>query len=133
MRRRRSSSIPACRASDAMLVFDAAMLWLMGDCIRRRADTLLPAMFAQLAPFITMLTLKHGIEVEPEPALLGAVALLVATMVEDAVAPRTTSLLGMAFAVAFGAACKITFAPLGLAPLIALRGGGRRVVFIVLT
>ncbi|HKR19271.1 MAG TPA: hypothetical protein VJS41_03930 [Stellaceae bacterium] len=119
------------RASDAMLVFDAAMLWLMGACIRRRADSLLPAMFAQLAPFITMLALKHGIEVEPEPLLLGAVALLVATMVEDAVVPRTVSLLGMAFAVAFGVACKITFAPLGLAPLIAMRSGSRRVAYVV--
>lgn len=121
------------RASDAMLVFDAAMLWLMGRCIRRRADTLLPAMFAQLAPFITMLTLKHGIEVEPEPLLLGAVALLVATMVEDAVMPRTASLLGMAFAVAFGAACKITFAPLSLAPLIAMRSNARRGAYVVAT
>ena len=120
------------RASDAMLVFDAAMLWLMGRCVRRRADSLLPALFAQLAPFITMLTLKHGIEVEPEPLLLGAVALLVAAMVEDAVMPRTASLLGMAFAVAFGAACKITFAPLGLAPLIAMRGGARRIAYIAL-
>ncbi|HEV2161544.1 MAG TPA: hypothetical protein VGR52_04815 [Stellaceae bacterium] len=120
------------RASDAMLVFDAAMLWLMGRCVRRRADALLPALFAQLAPFVTMLTLKHGIEVEPEPLLLGAVALLVATMVEDAVMPRTASLLGMAFAVAFGAACKITFAPLGLAPLITMRGGARRIAYIAL-
>lgn len=119
------------RASDAMLVFDAAMLWLMGVCIRRRADTLLPAMFAQLAPFITMLTLKRGIEVEPEPLLLGAVALLVATMVEDAALPRAASLLGIAFAVAFGAACKITFAPLGLAPLIAMRSNARRVAYVV--
>jgi len=121
------------RASDAMLVFDALMLWLMGKCVRRHADMLLPALFAQLAPFITMLTLKHGIEVEPEPLLLGAVALLVATMVEDAVMPRTASLLGMAFAVAFGAACKITFAPLGLAPLIAMRSNGRRIAYFVAT
>jgi len=129
--RLKDAEIILTRASDAMLAFDAAMLWLMGSCIRRRADTLLPALFAQLAPFITMLTLKHGIEVEPEPLLLGAVALLVATMVEDAVVPRTASLLGMAFAVAFGAACKITFAPLGLAPLIAMQSGARRFAYIV--
>ena len=121
------------RASDAMLVFDALMLWWMGARIASRTDALLPALFAQTAPFITMLTLKHGIEVEPEPLLLGAVALLVAMMVEDGVMPRRLSLFGVAFAVALGAACKITFAPLGLAPLIALRGGGRRVAYVVLT
>jgi len=121
------------RASDAMLVLGALALWLMGWRIGRRTDALLPALFAQLAPFITMLTLKHGIEVEPEPLLLVAVALLVAMMVEDGVLPRASSLFGVAFAVALGAACKITFAPLGLAPLIAMRGGGRRVAYVVLT
>jgi len=118
------------RASDVMLVFDTWMLWLMGRRIQQRTGMLLPALFAQVAPFVTMLTLKHGIEVEPEPLLLGAAALLVATMVEDAAAPRTASLVGMAFAVAFGSACKITFAPLGLAPLIALPSHRRRAAYV---
>lgn len=122
------------RASDVMLAFDALALWFMGWRIWRRGDdALAPALFAQLAPFVTMLTLKHGIEVEPEPLLLGAVALLVAALVEESVLPRATSLSGAAFAVALGAACKLTFAPLGLAPLIAMRGGGRRVAYVVVT
>jgi len=121
------------RASDVMLVFDTWALWLMGRCIQQRAGMLLPAVFAQLAPFVTMLTLKHGIEVEPEPLLLGATALLVATMVEDSVLPRKVSLVGIAFAVAFGSACKVTFAPLGLAPLITIQGNGRRAAYVVLT
>jgi len=121
------------RASDVMLVFDTWMLWLMGRRIQQRTGMLLPALFAQLAPFITMLTLKHGIEVEPEPMLLGATALLVATMVEDSVRPEGASLAGMAFAVAFGSACKVTFAPLGLAPLIAMQGNRRRAAYIGLT
>ncbi|MDE2166145.1 MAG: hypothetical protein KGJ66_07390 [Alphaproteobacteria bacterium] len=122
------------RASDVMLALDALALWFMGWRIWRRSDeALTPALFAQLAPFITMLTLKHGIEVEPEPLLLGAVALLVTALVEEGILPRATSLFGVAFAVALGAACKITFAPLGLAPLIVIRGGGRRVAYVVLT
>ncbi|HYL32702.1 MAG TPA: glycosyltransferase family 39 protein, partial [Stellaceae bacterium] len=121
------------RASDVMLVFDTWILWLMGRRIQRRTGMLLPALFAQLAPFVTMLTLKHGIEVEPEPLLLGATALLVATMVEDSVRPENASLAGMAFAVAFGSACKVTFAPLGLAPLIAMQGNRRRVAYVGLT
>ncbi len=121
------------RASDVMLAFDTLMLWVMGASIRRRCDALLPAVFAQLAPFVTMLTLKHGIEVEPEPLLLGAAALLVASLVEEAVEPRGASVVGMALAVAFGAACKITFAPLGLAPLVAMRGGRRRLGYAALT
>jgi hypothetical protein len=121
------------RASDVMLAFDTLMLWLMGRRIWRRTDMLLPALFAQLAPFVTMMALKHGIEVEPEPLLLGAVAMLVAALVEESVLPRGASVLGMAFAVAFGAACKITFAPLGLAPLIVTHGNGRRLAYVVLT
>ncbi|MDE2227590.1 MAG: hypothetical protein KGL11_00930 [Alphaproteobacteria bacterium] len=121
------------RASDAMLALDALALWLLGWRVWRRTDALLPALFAQLAPFITMLTLKHGIEVEPEPLLLFAVALLAAAMVEEAVLPRRLSVLGMAFAVGFGAACKITFAPLGLAPLVLIPTWRRRSLYIVLT
>lgn len=121
------------RVSDVMLVFDTWMLWLMGRCIQQRTGMLLPALFAQLAPFVTMLALKHGIEVEPEPLLLGAAALLVTTMVEDAAVRRNANLVGMAFAVAFGSACKITFAPLGVAPLIALSGHRRRAAYVAVT
>jgi hypothetical protein len=132
--RLKDAELILARASDVMLVFDALALWFMGWRIWRRSDdALMPALFAQLAPFITMLTLKHGIEVEPEPLLLGAAALLVTALVEEGVLPRATSLFGVAFAVALGAACKITFAPLGLAPLIVIRGGGRRVAYVVLT
>ena len=120
------------RASSLMFVLDAAALWLLGAAVRRSAGALVPAMLAQLAPFVTMLTLKHGLEVEPEPLLLFSALLLAASLVEDARAPRAATLVLAGFAVGFGAACKITFAPLGLAPLLALASWRRRLAYVAL-
>lgn len=121
------------RVNYIVLLVVTLALWFMGQRIWRRTNLLLPALFAQLAPFITMLTLKRGIEVEPETLLLGSMALLMAMMVEDNARPRMASLFGVALTVAFGTACKVTFAPLGLAPLIVMRDSRRRIAYVVLT
>jgi hypothetical protein len=119
------------RASTVMLGLDAAGLVTLGWVVRRRFGALVPACLAQTAPFISMLTLKHGIEVEPEPMLLFAVALLAAAMIEYASRPRGAMIIAMGVVVGFGAACKITFAPLGLAPLLLVAGWRQRALFCI--
>src|SRR5271169_75985 len=57
----------------AMLALNAGSLWLLGWVAWRRCGALTPALLAQTAPFLSMLTLKFGVEVEPEPLLLFAV------------------------------------------------------------
>ena len=120
------------RASTIILLLDAAALWLLGWGIRRRFGALLPALLAQTAPFLTMLALKFGIEPEPEPLLLFAVLLLGIGLTEEAVAPSTASLWLLAFAAGFGVAAKVTFAPLGLAPLFLIAGWRRRGFYVAL-
>jgi hypothetical protein len=77
-----------------------------------------------------MLALKHGIGVKPEPLLLFAVLLLATAMTNEALRPTRWTLLSMAVVVGFGTACKITFAPLGLAPLVLLSTTRRQWAFI---
>ncbi|HXP12672.1 MAG TPA: hypothetical protein VN795_03360, partial [Stellaceae bacterium] len=91
---------------------------------------LTPALLAQTAPFLSMLTLKFGVEVEPEPLLLFAVLVLGAAMIEESAQARRGTLWVMAFAVAFGVASKVTFAPLGLAPLILIGARPRRWAYL---
>ncbi len=114
----------------AMLALDAGALWLLGWVAWRRCGALIPALLAQTAPFLSMLTLKTGIEVEPEPLLLFAVLVLGAAMIEDSAQARRGALWVMAFAVAFGVASKVTFAPLGLAPLILIATWPRRWAYL---
>ncbi len=114
----------------AMLALDAGALWLLGWVAWRRCGALTPALLAQTAPFLSMLTLKTGIEVEPEPLLLFAVLVLGAAMIEDSAQARRGALWVMAFAVAVGVASKVTFAPLGLAPLILIATWPRRWAYL---
>jgi len=114
----------------AMLALDAGALWLLGWVAWRRCGALTPALLAQTAPFLSMLTLKFGIEVEPEPLLLFAVLVLGAAMIEESAQPRGGALWVMGFAVAFGVASKVTFAPLGLAPLILIGSWPRRWAYL---
>jgi len=109
----------------AMLALDTGALWLLGWVVWRRCGALTPALLAQTAPFLSMLALKMGIEVEPEPLLLFSVLVLGAAMIEESFEPRHGTLWVMSFAVAFGVASKVTFAPLALAPLILIEGWGR--------
>ncbi len=114
----------------AMLALDAGAVWLLGWVALRRCGALTPALLAQTAPFLSMLTLKFGIEVEPEPLLLFAVLVLGAAMIEESAQARRGTLWVMAFAVAFGVASKVTFAPLGLAPLILIGTWSRRWAYL---
>jgi len=116
-------------ASDVIIALETIALATLGWTARLRIGALLPALFAQTAPFMTILGLKHGIGVKPEPMLLLAVVLLSIAMIEEWHRPRPGSTLAMAFAVGFGTACKITFAPLGLAPLFLLHGWNRRIAY----
>src|SRR5208282_3603543 len=114
----------------AMLALGAGSVWLLGWVSWRRCGALVPALLAQTAPFLSMLTLKSGIEVEPEPLLLFAALVLGAAMIEESARPRRGTLWVMAFAVAFGVASKVTFAPLGLAPLILIGTQPRRRAYL---
>jgi hypothetical protein len=120
------------RASTVMLALDAAALWLLGWVVWRRTGALLPALFVQTTPFLTMLALKFGIEVEPEPLLLFAVLWMGAGLIEENARPSYWTLLALALAAAFGTATKSTFAPLGLAPLILIAPTRRRLVYVAL-
>ncbi len=118
------------RASDILFALDAAAMLILGWTVWRRFGSLVPALAAQGAPFATMLALRHGIDVKPEPLLLFAVMLLAAAMVEEAVAPRRASLLALGAAAGFGIACKVTFAPLAMTVLILPATWGRRASFV---
>lgn len=118
-------------ANTVIIALDAGALLLLGWTVRRRYGHLVPALLAQTTPFLTMLTLKHGIDVKPEPMLLLAVLLLGVAMVEEANMPRVASLAWLAAETGFGTACKITFAPLALAPLIMIEGWRSRLAFVL--
>jgi hypothetical protein len=118
-------------ANTVMTALDAGALLLLGWTVRRRFGHLVPALLAQTTPFLTMLALKHGIEVEPEPMLLLAVLLLGVAMLEEMTMPRVSSLAALAAVIGFGTACKITFAPLVLAPLIMIAGWRSRLALVL--
>jgi len=120
------------RASTVMLALDAAALWLLGWVVWRRTGALLPALLVQTTPFLTMLALKFGIEVEPEPLLLFAVLWLGVGLIEENARPSAWTLIALALAAAFGTATKSTFAPLGLAPLILIASWRRRFAYVAL-
>jgi hypothetical protein len=121
------------RASDVMLALDALALLVLGWVVWRRFGSLVPALLAQTAPFLSMLTLKYGIEVEPEPMLLLGVLLLAAALIEQAVRPRTAMIVALGVVIGFGTACKITFAPLGLAPFLLIGGWRGRAGLVAVT
>jgi hypothetical protein len=119
--------------SDVIMVLEAIGLVALGWIARRRLGALLPAWLAQAAPFMSVLGLKHGIAPKPEPMLLLAVVLLSAAMIEEWHRPRRATLVAMALVVGFGVACKITFAPIGLAPLILMPQWNRRIGYALLS
>ena len=118
------------RTSTVIFVLDAGAMVVLGWTVWRRMGALAPALFAQTAPFITPLALKQGIGVKPEPLLLFAVLLLAAAMTQQALRPGRWPLFAMALVVGFGTACKVTFAPLGLAPLVLLPDWRRRWLYV---
>jgi hypothetical protein len=121
------------RTSAVIFALDAAAMLVLGWTVRRRFGALAPALVAEGAPFVTMLALRHGIDVKPEPMLLFATMLLAAAMVEEALAPGRRSLVALAAAAGFGTACKVSFAPLALAPFLLVAPARRRAALVALT
>ena len=118
------------RVSDIMFALDAAAMLVLGWTVWRRFGSLVPALAAEGAPFATMLALRHGIDVKPEPLLLAAVMLLAAAMVEEAMAPRRASIVALGAAAGFGIACKVTFAPFAMTAIILPLTWRRRAAFV---
>ncbi|HLN23331.1 MAG TPA: hypothetical protein VK558_05030 [Patescibacteria group bacterium] len=118
------------RASDVILGLDTLAVAFLGLLVWKRSGRMVPALLAQLTPFFSVLALKHGYGVKPEPMLLLAVLLLSAAMVEQALHPSRRSLIALGLVVGFGTACKITFAPIGLAPLLLLATWRQRGTYV---
>jgi hypothetical protein len=121
------------RASNIMFALDAAAMLVLGWTVWRRLGAMLPALAAQAAPFATMLALRHGIDVKPEPLLLAATMLLAAAMVEEGLAPRRASIVAMGAAAGFGIACKVTFAPFAMTMIVLPISWRRRAWFVGLS
>lgn len=124
------SELLLTRINSLLLALDSLGLLFLGAVTLRWSGRLLPSLLAQTAPFLSMLALKHGVGVKPEPMLLLAVLLLSAAMFETLRRPgRFSNAVALGAVIAFGSACKIPFAPLALAPLILLQSRAR-LVFI---
>ena len=120
------------RVSDVILGLDTLAVAFLGFLVWKRSGRMVPALLAQLTPFFSVLALKHGYGVKPEPMLLLAVLLLSAAMVEQALRPSRRSLIALGLVVGFGTACKITFAPIGLAPFLLLGNWRQRGVYVAI-
>ena len=100
-------------------------LWGLGAVGRRIFGGLTAAWILQLAPFISMVILKHSYHVKPE-ALLVLGMLILASIAVLSLAPGLMARRRVSFAVAFGAiagfgvATKITAFPVFLLPLFVL-------------
>lgn len=107
-----------------ILIFVAACLAVLGRVALGTFGSLPAALAAQSSPFLSMLILRHSTQIRPEPMLVAATCLLAAVTLHAA--RRGTTERPVAYALAFGAAIgfgtavKITFAPLGLLPLLLL-------------
>jgi hypothetical protein len=97
-------------------------LWGLGAVGRRVFGGLTAAWFLQLAPFISMVVLKHSYHAKPE-ALLLLTMLIMASMAVLSLAPGLMARRRISFAVAFGViagfgvATKVTAFPVFLLPL----------------
>ena len=103
-------------------------LWGLGAAGRRVFGGLTAAWFLQLAPFISMVVLKHSTHAKPE-ALLVLTMLILASMAVLSLSPGLMARRRVSFAIAFGAiagfgvATKITAFPVFLLPLFVLGQG----------
>jgi hypothetical protein len=120
------------RVSDVILCLDTLGVAFLGLVVWKRTGRMVPALLAQMTPFFSVLALKHGYGIKPEPMLLLAVLLLAAAMVEQAYRPGWRSVLALGVVIGFGTACKITFAPLGLAPLLLLGSWRQRGAYVAI-
>lgn len=98
----------------------AVALWGMGRSIFLATGLLWPALLAQTAPFLSRVIPKFALHPKPEAFMVIGVALLAAVcmaMVRRGRADdRLAALAGVVMA--FGIACKIHFAALGVVPLL---------------
>jgi hypothetical protein len=114
------------------IALNGLALWALGAVGRRVFGGLTAAWFLQLAPFMSMVVLKHSTHVKPE-ALLVLAMLVLASVAVLSLTPGLMARQRLSFAVAFGAiagfgvATKITAFPVFLLPVFILgMGAGAR-------
>lgn len=108
--------------SNAVIGALALTLAWVGAVIHRAFGDLLFALMVQGSPFVSMLTVKYGYHIKPEPLLVIAILLMVGT-IALAMKPGALARRPYRFALAlgaiagFGVATKITAAPVFVLPL----------------
>lgn len=108
-----------------LVALNGVALWALGAVGRRVFGGLTAAGFLQLAPFISMVVLKHSIQAKPEALLVLTVLVLSCALVLS-LTPGLMARRRVSFALAFGAiagfgvATKITAFPVFLLPLFVL-------------
>ncbi len=110
-------------ASRAMISLNAAALLVLGLSAYRAFGRFLPALAAQTAPFATMFVMKQAYHVKPEPFLLLAASLMGCFLFEfirHQETDRKSFSIYFGIVAGFGAASKLLFAPIALAPLFVL-------------
>jgi len=109
------------RLSTAYVVFNAAVLLIVGYVAHWVFGAITPAIACQIAPFMSSIILKHGFLPKPEAMVI---TVTLALLIASVVALRSTNSLKMAMAfgviAGFGLATKITMAPVFALPLFLL-------------
>lgn len=111
--------------SNVLIGLNAVAMLLVGAAGLAATGHLPVALFLQLGPFLSSLTLKHEFHVKPEALLVFAVLLLMAAAIltlKPGFLERHRLRLAAAFGVVagFGAATKVTAAPVFLMPVFLL-------------
>lgn len=111
------------RFTDALFLLILLSGALAGLSAFKTFGRLLPALFVQAAPFLSMVILKYAVHAKPEPLTIVATYLLSIAALKALRDDENETKLAIAFgaAIAFGTAVKITFAPLAVLPLLRLR------------
>lgn len=113
--------------STVFVLINGIAAWALGAVGLRVFGGVLAAWFLQMAPFISMVILKHGYHVKPE-ALLLATAMMLAAVSVLSLSPgllarrRWRFAVGFGVIAGFGVATKITAFPVFLLPVFVLAG-----------
>ena len=125
-----SAPEPALRLiSTVFILINGLAAWILGLVAYRVFGRLLEAWFLQMAPFISMVILKHSYHAKPE-ALLLATAMILAAVSILSLAPgllarrRLQFAAGFGVIAGFGVAAKVTAFPVFVLPLFVLAGAG---------
>jgi len=111
--------------SSTFIALTALLSLALGVFVYRRLDGIWSALLFQLAPFLSMVTLKNAYHVKPEP-ILAALMLVVSMVVIACLRPgfldrnRTRLAVGFGILAGFGVATKLTVAPIFVLPLFLL-------------